>query len=124
NDVRAAGLASLEDFLMQVEEQTSITWMQPKGPAVKTPSAGLTAAALAPLAPHASPPPAPPPPPSPSSDLASSPTVMATPHPPGPQPPPSSLAATGKARVLDPPSNGFDAPATVLNSDRSTAKRP
>ena len=43
-DVAAAGLASLEDFLLTIEEKTSITWMpQPSSDsgAKKTPSTGL-----------------------------------------------------------------------------------
>jgi len=42
-DVAAAGLASLEDFLLTVEEKTSISWMAPSltGGEKKTPSTGL-----------------------------------------------------------------------------------
>ena len=43
-DVAAAGLASLEDFLLTVEEKTSISWMAPAAPGggeKKTPSTGL-----------------------------------------------------------------------------------
>ena len=43
-DVAAAGLASLEDFLLTVEEKTSISWMAPPtltGGEKKTPSTGL-----------------------------------------------------------------------------------
>ncbi len=42
-DVAAAGLASLEDFLMTVEEKTSISWMlqPPASGEKKTPSTGL-----------------------------------------------------------------------------------
>ena len=43
-DVAAAGLASLEDFLLTVEEKTSISWMAtaaPGGGEKKTPSTGL-----------------------------------------------------------------------------------
>ena len=41
-DVAAAGLASLEDFLLTVEEKTSISWMaQPPEGDRKTPSSGL-----------------------------------------------------------------------------------
>jgi hypothetical protein len=42
-DVAAAGLASLEDFLLTVEEKTSISWMvqPPAGGEKKTPSTGL-----------------------------------------------------------------------------------
>ncbi|HEY2745281.1 MAG TPA: protein kinase [Polyangia bacterium] len=42
-DVAAAGLASLEDFLLTVEEKTSISWMAqpPAGGEKKTPSTGL-----------------------------------------------------------------------------------
>jgi len=42
-DVAAAGLASLEDFLLTVEEKTSISWMAqaPEGGDKKTPSSGL-----------------------------------------------------------------------------------
>jgi serine/threonine protein kinase len=41
-DIRAAGLASLEDFLLKVEEKTSLSWMGPP-PATsrRTPSSGL-----------------------------------------------------------------------------------
>jgi eukaryotic-like serine/threonine-protein kinase len=43
-DVAAAGLASLEDFLLTIEEKTSISWMAPPsltGGEKKTPSTGL-----------------------------------------------------------------------------------
>ena len=42
-DVAAAGLASLEDFLLTVEEKTSISWMAQPAPGgeKKTPSTGL-----------------------------------------------------------------------------------
>src|SRR6185312_14866724 len=43
-DVAASGLASLEDFLLTVEEKTSISWMAqpaPGGGEKKTPSTGL-----------------------------------------------------------------------------------
>jgi eukaryotic-like serine/threonine-protein kinase len=41
-DVAAAGLASLEDFLLTIEEKTSISWMAlPAGGEKKTPSTGL-----------------------------------------------------------------------------------
>ncbi|HWE31177.1 MAG TPA: protein kinase [Polyangia bacterium] len=42
-DVAAAGLASLEDFLLTIEEKTSISWMAPlpAGGDRKTPSTGL-----------------------------------------------------------------------------------
>jgi serine/threonine-protein kinase len=135
NDIRAAGLASLEDFLLQVEEQTSITWMQPRAPAVKTPSAGLTAAQLQPLV---------------ESDIATIPTVMAEspskqnklppitpPRPPQPAvasppsftPPPPIAATPSFAATSDPtaatgPARAYDPPGQPITSDRSTAKRP
>jgi hypothetical protein len=40
-DIAAAGMASLEDFLLQVEERTSISWMAVPEPDKKTPSSGL-----------------------------------------------------------------------------------
>ncbi len=41
-DVAAAGLASLEDYLLTVEEKTSISWMVPPADGEKkTPSTGL-----------------------------------------------------------------------------------
>jgi serine/threonine protein kinase len=41
-DVAAAGLGSLEDYLLTVEEKTSISWMAPaEGGVKKTPSTGL-----------------------------------------------------------------------------------
>jgi len=42
-DVRAAGLASLDDFLLTVEESTRISWMEQAQPQ-RTPSAGLPTA--------------------------------------------------------------------------------
>ena len=42
NDIKAAGLASLEDFLLRVEDQTNISWMEQRQSSVKTPSVGLS----------------------------------------------------------------------------------
>ena len=65
-DIRSAGLASLDDFLLRVEESTRISWMPAKSPnEKKTPSVGLPSAPPTPPAPNKPPPPraAPPPPP-------------------------------------------------------------
>jgi hypothetical protein len=40
-DVAASGLGTLEDFLLTVEENTSISWIAPPDTSVKTPSTGL-----------------------------------------------------------------------------------
>ena len=44
-DVRAAGMASLEDFLLRVEQGAQISWMESKAN-VRTPSAGLPSASF------------------------------------------------------------------------------
>jgi hypothetical protein len=65
-DIKAAGLASLDDFLLQVEESTRISWMPAKSPNEKrTPSVGLPSASdkPTPKAPPALPGVKPPPPP-------------------------------------------------------------
>ncbi len=67
-DVRAAGMASLEDFLMRVEAGTQISWMPSKSSSVRTPSSGLPSASLPPKA---------------KEDLhgfVSAPTLVASPH--------------------------------------------
>ncbi|MDB4971464.1 MAG: serine/threonine protein kinase [Myxococcales bacterium] len=40
-DIAAAGMASLEDYLLTIEEKTSISWMAPLEAEKKTPSSGL-----------------------------------------------------------------------------------
>jgi len=57
-DIRSAGLASLDDFLLRVEESTRISWMPAKSPnEKKTPSVGLPSAPPTPPAPNRPPPP-------------------------------------------------------------------
>jgi len=123
-DIRAAGLASLEDFLLRVEEKTRLSWMEQRPHGVKTPSIGLSPVATpAPLYNDeptekersrlalglpTKPPASPAKPPHPVGELPSGPTLIApnndapddTPPPPAPPSPSQSESIVPRAHQI------------------------
>ncbi|HWE30502.1 MAG TPA: serine/threonine-protein kinase, partial [Polyangia bacterium] len=105
-DIRAAGLASLEDFLLKVEEKTSLSWMGPAPTTHRpTPSSGLpsTRGATGPIAVDT--PSAGKPAPTTPSSLAKSASPLGrivptrTPPPPTRTPPPPTTSAAMSAAM-------------------------